>query len=98
MDLLPTLYNLFGFSYDSRLYAGTDMLSDTQGLVMFADRSFISEDMSYNKKTGDTLSTTGEELDEEYVKSMKQKVRQLYEYSMGILDHNFFYYVEQAMR
>lgn len=98
MDLLPTLYNLFGFSYDSRLYAGTDMLSDSQGLVMFADRSFISEDMSYNKKTGDTLSTTGEELDEEYVKSMKQKVRQLYEYSMGILDHNFFYYVEQAMR
>lgn len=96
MDLLPTLYNLFGFPYDSRLFAGTDMLSDSEGLVVFADRSFITEDLSYNKKTGVTLSRTGEAADEELARSMKQKVKQLYEYSTGILDHNFYYYVKQA--
>jgi len=98
MDLLPTLYNLFGFPYDSRLFAGTDMLSDKEGLVVFADRSFIAEDMSYNKATGETISSTGEAVDEEQAQLMKQKVRQLYNYSTGILDHNFFYYVEQAVK
>ncbi len=98
MDLLPTLYNLFGFPYDSRLFAGTDMLSDSEGLVIFADRSFIAEDMSYNKVTGEAVGSAGEAVDEESVKLMKQKVKQLYEYSNGILDLNFFYYVEQAVK
>ena len=98
MDLLPTLYNLFGFPYDSRLYAGTDMLSDSEGLVIFADRSFIAEDMSYNKVTGETISSAGEAVDEEYAQLMKQKVRQLYNYSTSILDLDFFHYVEQAVK
>lgn len=98
MDLLPTLYNLFGFPYDSRLFAGTDMLSDSEGLVIFADRSYIAEDMSYNKVTGETVSNTGEAVDEEYARQMKQQVRQLYNYSTGILDLNFFHYVEQAVK
>lgn len=98
MDLLPTLYNLFGFSYDSRLFAGTDMLSDSEGLVVFADRSFITEDMSYNKVTGEAVSSTGAAVDEEYVQQMKQKVKQLYNYSTGILDLDFFHYVEQAVK
>ena len=98
MDLLPTLYNLFGFPYDSRLFAGTDMLSDSAGLVVFADRSFIAEDMSYNKVTGETVNSTGEAADEEQAQLMKQQVRQLYNYSTGILDLNFFHYVEQAVK
>ncbi|MCM1539897.1 MAG: sulfatase-like hydrolase/transferase [Blautia sp.] len=97
MDLLPTIYNLFGFSYDSRLFAGTDMLSDSPGLVVFSDRSFIAEDMSYNKVTGEVISPTQEPLDEEYIKQRKQDVRQLYNYSNGILDLDFFHYVEQAV-
>lgn len=97
MDLLPTLYNLFGFPYDSRLFAGTDMLSDSPGLVVFADRSFIAEDMSYNKVTGEVISPTQEPLDEEYIKQRKQDIRQLYNYSTDILDLDFFHYVKQAI-
>lgn len=98
MDLLPTIYNLFGFPYDSRLFAGTDMLSDSEGLVVFSDRSFIAEDMSYNKVTGEVISRTEEPLSEEYVQERKQQIRQLYNYSTGILDQNFFHYVEQSVR
>ncbi len=96
MDLLPTLYNLFGFKYDSRLFAGTDMLSDSPGLVVFSDRSFITDEMTYNKKTGKTSGTEGEEVEEDAVKLMKQKVKKLYEYSNGILVNDFFRYVEDA--
>lgn len=98
MDLLPTIYNLFGFPYDSRLFAGTDMLSDSEGLVVFSDRSFIAEDMSYNKVTGEIVSRTEEAVSEERVQEMKQQVRQLYNYSNGILDLDFFHYVKQSVR
>lgn len=98
MDLLPTLYNLFGFTFDSRLFAGTDMLSDSEGLVVFSDRSFITDDMSYNKVTGEVISRTQETVSEERVQEMKQRVKQLYNYSTGILDLDFFHYVEQSVR
>lgn len=35
IDVLPTLLNLFGIEYDSRLIIGKDILSDTEGLAMF---------------------------------------------------------------
>ncbi|MBQ2804195.1 MAG: LTA synthase family protein [Lachnospiraceae bacterium] len=35
MDIVPTLLNLFGFSYDSRMYAGRDIFSKEEGLVIF---------------------------------------------------------------
>ncbi len=96
MDLLPTLYNLFGFEYDSRLFAGKDMLSDSEGLVVFSNRSFITDKVSYNKATGEVLSLTEDEVDSEYVDAMKQTVKQLCDYSAGILNNDFFRYVEQA--
>ena len=98
IDLLPTLLNLFGFDYDSRLYAGNDMLSDSESLVVFADRSFITDKVEYNKETGKAVSRTGEEVDEAYLDQMKTKVKGLFEYSAGILNEDFYKYVEQALK
>ena len=52
IDVLPTVYNLFGVNYDSRLLMGTDALSESEGLVMLSDRSWINENGSYNSMTG----------------------------------------------
>ena len=41
LDIAPTLSNLFGLEYDSRLMMGTDILSDQAGLVIFSNYSFI---------------------------------------------------------
>lgn len=97
MDLLPTIYNLFGFQYDSRLYAGRDMLSDSPSLVIFTNRSFITDTIEYNRKTKETISRTGEPVDEEYFAAMQQQVKGLYEYSARILNNDFYRYVEQAL-
>lgn len=48
IDILPTLLNLFGIEYDSRLLIGHDLLSDTEGLAIFSDMSWISDSGSYN--------------------------------------------------
>lgn len=96
IDLLPTLYNLFGFDYDSRLFAGKDMLSDSESFVVFADRSFITDKVIYNRDTGEVISRTDEPVDDEYISKMKDIVQALFEYSAGILNENFHYYVDQA--
>jgi len=43
IDVIPTVYNLFGIDYDSRLFAGNDLLSDSDGLVILGDRSWITD-------------------------------------------------------
>ena len=96
-DIYPTILNLFGFEYDSRLFAGTDMLSDSPSLVIFKDRSFITDKVIYNRATGTTESRTGEEVSEEYMEQMKAYVRGLVNYSAGILDDNFHKYVNDWM-
>ncbi len=50
MDLMPTLLNLFGFDYDSRLFAGKDIFSQDEGMVIFNDRSFITDTLVYDRK------------------------------------------------
>lgn len=97
MDVLPTLLNLFGFSYDSRLYAGKDILSDSAPLVIFSDRSFITDRVSYYKKGKTTTWLDGTEGDDAYFEAVKKQVKGLYSYSAGILNNNFYKYVEEAL-
>lgn len=96
-DVLPTLLNLFGFSYDSRLYAGRDILSDSTPLVIFSDRSFITDRVHYNKTAGVTEWTDNAEPDEEYLDIIRSQVRGLYNYTAGILNHDFYRYVLSSL-
>ena len=98
MDLMPTILNLFGFEYDSRLFSGRDIFSDSTPLVVFSNRSFITDVASYNKKTGEVLSRTGEPVSEEYVDAMKSYVRMLHKHSAGILNNNYYEFYNQAIR
>lgn len=48
IDILPTVLNLLGVKYDSRLLAGKDILSDADPLVVFSDQSFVTDKVKYN--------------------------------------------------
>ncbi|MBR2809038.1 MAG: LTA synthase family protein, partial [Erysipelotrichaceae bacterium] len=41
LDIVPTLYNLFGLDYDSRLLVGRDVFSDSAPLVLWPNYSWI---------------------------------------------------------
>ncbi|MBO5167237.1 MAG: LTA synthase family protein [Lachnospiraceae bacterium] len=97
LDILPTLLNLFGFEYDSRLYVGRDILSDSTPLVIFSDRSFITDRVSYYKKSKEVTWFDGTESDDEYYEAIKKQVKGLYNYSAGILNNDFYRYVEEAL-
>lgn len=77
IDIIPTLSNLFGFKYDSRLLPGTDILSDSPALVMLMhNRSFITDDIMYNASNKKTTNLEGKEISvsSDEIKEIRNKV------------------------
>lgn len=90
LDILPTLLNLFGLAYDSRLLMGRDLFSDAPPLVIFLNRSFITEQGKFNGKTGEFLPNEGVTIDEHYVQQMKDIVADKFYYSRKILETDYY--------
>lgn len=97
LDLMPTLLNLFGFPYDSRLFVGKDMLSDSPSMVVFADRSFITDKISYYKKDKTVIQLTDEITDEEYLESMRSMVKSMNNFSSRVINSNYYRYVNMCL-
>ncbi len=90
LDVMPTLSNLFGLDYDSRLIMGSDILSDSDELVIFANYSFISREGYYNSITDQFTRWDGEEPDLEEVAGMVAEVQNRVAYSGTILDCDYY--------
>lgn len=105
MDIIPTLLNLFGFPYDSRVYAGRDILSDEEGMVIFNDRSFVTDGVVYNRKAKETIwlkdaegnDIIPDDAKEAYLAEKKQEVKERYQFSAYILQENYYADIEQAI-
>lgn len=99
VDILPTLLNLFGFDYDSRMYAGRDIFSDEEGLVIFNDRSFVSDTVAYSRKQKTTTWKTEftEEEKEAYMSAAKQDVKDRYQFSAYILRNDYYNLIQQCI-
>ena len=89
LDLLPTLSNLFGLEFDSRLYMGRDIFSDAPALVMFRNRSWITADARYNSQTGKAEFFSGADSDT-YVKSINNEVGNRFAVSTRILENDYW--------
>lgn len=97
LDILPTVSNLMGLSYDSRMLAGQDILSDSEGLVMFNDRSFITDRCSYNAGTGEVRSIDGSQIDDAYVESKIAQVKNKFSMAESICDYDYYKYIDEAV-
>lgn len=93
LDIAPTLANLFGLPYDSRLYAGSDILSEKEGLVIFADGSFITDCVKYNAKTKEATPLNGQTVSKEYIDALILEVRKKFTMSKGILENDYYSYL-----
>lgn len=65
VDILPTILNLLGEKYDSRLLAGTDILSDSEGMVIFSSNSWMTDKGIYNRFTGEFYSNEDVVMEDE---------------------------------
>lgn len=79
VDILPTVSNLLGLQYDSRMLAGSDLLSDAPGLVIFSSRSWLTDRGFYDRYTQTFTPADGESMtleeQEAYIDDMKRTVQ-----------------------
>lgn len=90
LDLLPTIYNLYGIDYDSRLLMGRDIFSHSEGLAILSDRSWITNKGTYNSVSKKFTSTTDEEVSKEYIDEINSIVYQKFSMSSLILDYDYY--------
>lgn len=91
-DVLPTLLNLFGFEFDSRLFCGKDVFGSKEGFVFFSDGSFVSSLGSYNGKNGTRIG----DVSEEHVINSKKYIQNTTRYSMLARQLDYFRYLSQT--
>ena len=91
IDILPTIYNLYGIEYDSRLYMGRDIFSEQEHIVILSDRSWITNKGRYNSVNGKFKKTTDEELnEEEYIAKINKIANDRFTISSSILDNDYY--------
>lgn len=97
VDILPTLCNLFGVEWDSRLYVGRDVLSDALPLVFFGNYDWKT-DLGHYNSTKNIFTPTDENADisEDYVKQISSIVRNRMTFSKSVLSHDYYTHVYNA--
>lgn len=93
LDILPTLSNLFGVEFDSRLLAGRDVFSGEPALVIWPDYSWKTAYASYDARTGKLKIAEGVELPENYVDRVKGTVKNRINLSKITLEHDYWEHI-----
>ena len=94
VDILPTLLNLFGVEYDSRLLMGRDILSTSPGMVLFSNASFMTEYGMYNSVTEEWMPASDAVVSDDYVESMKKVTNNKFKVSSKILDYDYYAHIK----
>lgn len=94
VDVLPTILNLWGFEYDSRLLAGTDVFSDGTHAAVLVDKSFLTDKVWFNASTGEIRYQVPEsEIPEGYLENMNQLIATRFSISADILNTAYYNFV-----
>ncbi len=90
LDILPTLSNLLGLDYDSRLLMGQDIFSNADPLVMFSNKSFITAKGRYNSLTNQFIPDNGKVISKDYLQKKTSIVEGKFYYSAKILETDYY--------
>ena len=92
IDVIPTVYNLFGIDYDSRLIMGKDILSTSEGIAIFKDKSWITNKGTYYASTSKFVPKV-DTVDEDYVATINSVVSNRLAISRMIVENNYYKYI-----
>ena len=94
VDILPTILNLWGFDYDSRLLAGTDVFSDGTHAAVLIDKSFLTDKVWFDTNSGETRYLVDEsEIPEGYIENMHRLINTRFTISSDILGSGYYNFV-----
>ena len=94
LDILPTLSNLFGTEFDSRLLPGRDVFSDALALVFNTNYDWKTELGTYYASSGTfEPADANTVIPDGYVDAIRTIVRNKINYCQGVLDTDYFRHV-----
>jgi arylsulfatase A-like enzyme/TRAP-type C4-dicarboxylate transport system permease small subunit len=99
LDILPTMSNLFGLEYDSRLLVGRDVFSDSEPLVFWPlTYSWKTDKGFYDAKTGQFTPAEGVEVTEEYIQAVSAAVKNKTVYSRSVQYYDYFNVISKLLQ
>lgn len=99
IDIIPTLSNLFGLEYDSRIIMGSDILCDGDhfALLKLNGWSWISTQGEYianrHKFIPNQDCTLSDDELEQYIDGMNMRIKAMTSYSLEILDRDYYRHI-----
>ena len=97
IDILPTLSNLFGVTYDSRLTIGRDVLGTEEAISLWPDYSWVTELGSYTAAGKKFTPVEGAEIPEGYVERINSIVTNKVKFSRMVQTSPFFIELQEAL-
>ena len=89
LDLLPTLLNMFGVKYDSRLLIGRDIFSESDDLVIFNNKSWITSKGRYNYPDKKFEPFTND-IEDGYVDKINEIVKTKFQMSKLLISKDYY--------
>lgn len=97
LDILPTVSNLMGIDYDSRLLVGRDIFSDAPALALWPDYSWKTDKGSYDAKSDTFTPAEGETVTEEYVEYISSLVSNKITFSKSVQSLDYYNYLAKEL-
>lgn len=91
IDVLPTIYNLFDIKYDSRLFAGSDLLSNSEGMVILDNLSWITDRGRYNSLNGKYSG----DIDSDYISNINNIIQNKIIFSRNMITYDGYRYIKE---
>lgn len=105
-DILPTLLNLFGFSYDSRMLTGRDVLADCTHAALLKDGSILTKEFLYDGSSGELTWRDEDEEDErdeeneeneERAQDIISAIENQFTVAADVLDYDYYQFAFSAL-
>ena len=90
LDILPTLSNLFGVEYDSRLLVGRDVFSEELPLVLWPDYSWKTDKGTYDATNGVFTPAQGQSVGEDYIDYVSALVHNKFRFCSSVQSSYYF--------
>ena len=97
IDILPTLSNLFGVTYDSRLTVGRDVLGPEEAISLWPDYSWVTEKGSYTAANRSFTPAEGAEIPDGYVERINSIVTNKVKFSRMVQNAPFFTELQEEL-
>lgn len=90
LDIVPTLLNLFGLEFDSRLLVGRDVFSDAEPIILWNNYSWMTDQGRYNARSDEFTPNEGCNVDQAYRDRIDNFVKNKINFSSQVVNCDYY--------